>query len=255
MEPILRLAVWSGPRNISTAFMRAWENRPDTHVCDEPLYAHYLHVTGLDHPGRDEVIASQSTDWRAVVRDLTRGTPPELARRVWEEGVRPIWYQKHMSHHLLADMGREWLDDLTHVFLLREPRAMLASLEKKLGRFDLRETGLPQQLEILEVLRGQGRAPIVVEARQVLEDPERTLRALCRALGVPFRPEMLAWPAGPRPSDGVWAKYWYDQVWRSTGFGPYRPSAAELGAEVAPLLGPAEAIHDELARYRLRVEE
>src|SRR5512135_27315 len=137
---VLRLAMWSGPRNISTACMRSWGNREDTVVVDEPFYAHYLRATGLDHPGREEIIARHEPDWRRVVDALLAPQPP---------GVR-IQYQKQMSHHLLPHMGREWLDAMTHAFLIRDPRAMIASLDAKLGTFDLLATGLPQQVEIFE---------------------------------------------------------------------------------------------------------
>jgi hypothetical protein len=175
----MRLAMWSGPRNVSTAFMRAWENRPDTLVVDEPFYAHYLEVTGLDHPGRDEILAHHEADWRRVVEALLAPLPP---------GVE-ILFQKQMSHHLLPSMGREWLASMTHGFLIRDPAPMLASLGEKLGRFDLDATGLPQQVEIFDdVVRRTGRVPPVVDAADLLGAPEAMLRAVCAAQGVPFSP-------------------------------------------------------------------
>jgi hypothetical protein len=232
---LLRLAMWSGPRNVSTAFMRSWGNREDTLVVDEPFYAHYLEVTGLDHPGRGEVIASQPTDWREVAESLLRPVP---------EGIS-IFYQKQMSHHLLPQMGRDWLDGLTHAFLIRDPRPMIASLGEKLGEFDLDATGLPQQVEIFDhVLRRTGRIPPVIDSADLLARPEPMLRALCVALGVPFSERMLWWPAGPRATDGVWAKYWYDRVEKSRGFEPppvegqpvgLSPRAAGIEARCRPL--------------------
>ena len=207
----MRLAMWSGPRNVSTAFMRSWGSRDDTIVVDEPFYAHYLRETAVDHPGREEVIAAQENDWRRVVAALLAPVP---------EGVR-VLYQKQMAHHLLPGMGREWLVAMTHAFLIREPRPMLASLAEKLGEFSLLATGLPQQVEIFEYVRRRtGRVPPVVDARDLLERPEATLRALCAALDLPFQPAMLSWPAGPRATDGVWAKHWYARVEASTGFEP-----------------------------------
>jgi hypothetical protein len=225
--------------------MRAWENRPDTVVVDEPFYAHYLAVTGPDHPGREEVIASQPTDWRQVVESLLAPLP---------EGA-VILYQKQMSHHLLPDMGRDWLGAMTHAFLIRDPAPMLASLEDKLGRFDLEATGLPQQVEIFDfVLRSTGRVPPVVDSADLLAAPEGVLRALCAVLEIPFDRRMLSWPAGPRASDGVWAKHWYERVWRSTGFEP--AEAAELpwlGGRLAELDAQCRPLYERLRAHRLLV--
>jgi hypothetical protein len=236
--------MWSGPRNVSTAFMRSWENRPDTIVVDEPFYAHYLAVTGLDHPGRDEILAHHERDWRRVVESLLAPLPP---------GVE-ILYQKQMSHHLLPDMGREWLASMTHAFLIRDPAPMLASLEEKLGRFDLDATGLPQQVEIFDfVVRTTGRVPPVVDSADLLAAPEPMLRALCAALGIPFTPRMLSWPAGPRASDGIWARHWYERVERSTGF---EPAAAievpDLQGRLAELEGRCRPLYEKLRAHRLR---
>jgi hypothetical protein len=212
MNP-LRLAVWSGPRNISTAMMRAWENRGDCTVVDEPLYAHYLAHTGLDHPGREAVIAAGETDWRKVAAWLTGPVP---------EG-RAIWYQKHMTHHLLPHIAREWLGGLTHVFLIRDPREVLLSYVKSRPNVTAEDIGVLQQLEIFEyVRRVTGVSPPVIDAGEFLKAPEAHLRALCGTLDIPFTPRMLSWPPGSRASDGVWAPHWYDAVLRSTGFEPYR---------------------------------
>jgi hypothetical protein len=222
--------MWSGPRNVSTAFMRSWGNREDTLVVDEPFYAHYLKVTGVDHPGRDEVVASHESDWRRVADSLLAPLP---------DG-KSILYQKQMSHHLLPQMGRNWLDGLTHAFLIRDPRPMITSLGEKLGDFDVSATGLPQQIEIFEhVVRRTGRVPPVVDAADLLARPEPVLRALCAALDVAFDSRMLSWPAGPRATDGVWAKYWYERVERSIGFEP--PPAADTSVELPPRAAAIEA--------------
>jgi hypothetical protein len=240
----LRLAMWSGPRNVSTAFMRSWENRPDTIVVDEPFYAHYLAATGLEHPGRDEVLAYHERDWRRVVDSLLAPLPP---------GVR-ILYQKQMSHHLLPDMGREWLASMTHGFLIRDPAPMLASLEEKLGRFDLDATGLPQQVEIFDfVVRTTGRVPPVVDSADLLAAPGPMLRALCAALGVPFSERMLSWPPGRRPTDGAWAKHWYERVERSTGFEPADTvDAPRLEGRLADLEALCRPLYENLHAHRLR---
>jgi len=241
---VLRLAMWSGPRNVSTAFMRSWENRPDTIVVDEPFYAHYLLATRVDHPGRAEVIARHETDWRRVVESLLAPVPP---------GVR-VLYQKQMSHHLLPHMGRDWLGAMTHAFLIRDPAPMLASLGEKLGEFALDATGLPQQVEIFEYVRSTtGHVPPVVDSADLLEAPERTLQTLCEALDIPFSERMLSWPAGPRASDGAWAKYWYDRVARSTGFEPVDAAESRaLDSRLATLEAQCRPLYEYLHAHRLR---
>jgi hypothetical protein len=236
--------MWSGPRNVSTALMRSWGNRNDTLVVDEPFYAHYLRVTGLEHPGRDEVIEHHESDWRRVVDSLFARVPDGVA----------ILYQKQMSHHLLAQMGREWLDGMTHAFLIRDPRPMLASLGEKLGGFDLDATGLPQQVEIFDhVIRRTGRVPPVVDSADLLARPEPVLRALCDALGVPFSDRMLTWPAGPRTTDGVWARYWYDRVERSTRFeSPAAEATAVLSPQAAAIEARCRPLYERLREQRLR---
>lgn len=237
--------MWSGPRNVSTACMRSWGNREDTLVVDEPFYAHYLKVTGRDHPGRDEVIAHHESDWRRVADALLSPVPAGIS----------ILYQKQMSHHLLPGMGRQWLDAMTHAFLIRDPAPMVASLGEKLADLDLLATGLPQQVEIFEhVVERTGRVPPVVDSADLLARPEPVLRALCAALGVPFSDRMLWWPKGPRATDGVWAKYWYERVEDSTGFEP--PAAVEERPALAPAAAAVEAqcrpLYERLRAHRLR---
>lgn len=235
--------MWSGPRNISTAMLRAWGNRPDTFVTDEPLYAHYLLHTRLPHPGAEEIIAWQEPDWRKVAEWLTGPVP----------GDRAIWYQKHMAHHLLPRIERGWLAALVHGFLIREPYEMLTSLLKVLPEPTLADTGLPQQVELFRWEQARtGAVPPVLDARDVLEDPAGTLRALCAALGVPFTEAMLSWPPGPRETDGIWAKYWYDAVERSTGFQPYSPKPDRLPERFTPLLRECEELYAGLYEHRLR---
>jgi hypothetical protein len=238
----VHIAMWSGPRNISTALMRAWGNRPDTAVCDEPLYAHYLMQTRAPHPGADEVIASQDTDWRRVVAGLTGPVP----------GGRSVYYQKHMAHHLLPDIGRDWLGQVTNCFLIREPQQMLTSLAKHLPQPTLADTGLPQQVEIFEWVRGRaGAVPPVLDARDVLQHPRRLLRRLCAALGLEFTDAMLSWPPGRRDTDGVWAKHWYGEVEQTTSFAPYRPKADALPAQLAALYAECVPYYQTLYHHRL----
>ena len=238
-----RIAMWSGPRNISTAMMRSWGNRADTFVCDEPLYSHYLVRTRVPHPGADEVIQFHEPDWRKVVRWLTEFEP---------EG-KAIFYQKHMTHHLLPDIDRGWLDGLTHAFLIREPREVVTSFLKIAGTPKLEDTGLRQQLEIFDWVRARsGRVPPVVDARDVLENPRHLLKLLCDALGVEFSESMLSWPPGPRETDGVWAKHWYDSVLKSTTFQTYKPKNESVPPHLADLLREAEEVYEQLYEFRLR---
>lgn len=242
MTPILRLAMWSGPRNISTAMMRAWGNRPDTIVCDEPLYAYYLKATGLDHPGRDEVISHHEADWRIVIERLLGPVP---------EG-KSIFYQKHMAHHLLPEIDRGWLRSLTHCLLIRHPAEVIASLIRFLPNPRLVDTGLHQQLEISRMIEGlTGEAPPIIDARDVLEDPRRMLGLLCDELGITFTDAMLSWPAGRRKTDGIWAKHWYAAVERSTGFEPYQPKDEPLPSRLRPLLDECLQCYDALHGRRL----
>ena len=236
-HPATRIAMWSGPRTVSTALMRAWENRPDTVVADEPLYAFYLDRTGLDHPGRDEVIASQPTDWRVVLAGLTGDPLPA--------GVS-ISYAKHMTHHLLPEVDRAALAPLRHAHLIRDPRELLASYARVRAEPSLDDLGLRQQAEIFETFGGP-----VVDSRDLLTEPEGTLRSLCRALDVPFDAAMLSWPAGPRDSDGVWAPHWYASVHASTGFSAYRPPAGLLPARLEPLARQCEPYFSRLHEYRI----
>ena len=230
----VRIAMWSGPRTVSTAMMRAWENRPDTVVVDEPLYAFYLANVEVDHPARQEILRSQSTDWRAVVRELCEGQLPP--------GVT-ISYQKHMTHHLLPSIDADALRPLRHAFLIRDPAELLASYSQVRADPTLDDLGLRQQVELFDRFGGP-----VIDSRDVLQQPEATLRLLCDQLGVGFDAAMLSWPAGPRDTDGVWAPHWYESVWASTGFAPYRRSATTLPDRLKPLLEQCLPYYEELAR-------
>jgi len=240
----LRIAMWSGPRNISTAMMRAFGNRADCAVSDEPFYGAYLQATGLDHPMREAVIASQPRDWRQVVALMTGPVP----------GGKPIWYQKHMTHHMIPGFGRDWIDGLANAFLIRAPEAVLTSYAQKRDAFALEEIGLPAQLALFErAAQRLGRAPPVVDGADVLADPKGMLGALCAALGVAFDAAMLSWPAGPRASDGVWAPAWYEAVEKSTGFGPPRREAGfdDLSDALKPIAEAARPYYQAMARHKL----
>ena len=231
--------MWSGPRTVSTALMRSFENRPDTVVVDEPLYAYYLARTGIDHPGRDEIIASMPTDWRTVLTELATAPLPAGAS---------VYYQKHMTHHLLAgDRPRRARRADARV---PDPGSAPAARLVREGQVRpvLADLGLAQQVEIFRAFGGP-----VIDSADILRAPRPALEALCDALGIPFDPAMLSWPAGPRPTDGVWAPHWYDSVWRSTGFGPASQATnVDLPPDLAPLAAQCQPFYDELAAHRLR---
>jgi hypothetical protein len=238
----LRVAMWSGPRNISTAMMRSWGNRPDTAVWDEPFYAYYLQQTGRAHPGREETLARHEADWRTV-RDRLLGDLP---------GGKQVFYQKHMSHHFLGDIDRRWLRQVVNCFLIRDPREMLPSLIKKVPDATLADTGLSQQIEILHLVQEwTGEVPVVIDARDVLANPRCMLELLCVRLGVPFVEEMLSWPPGRRETDGAWAPYWYGEVENSTTFQPYVPKNEPVATTARALLKQCQERYELLYEHRL----
>jgi hypothetical protein len=238
----IRIAMWSGPRNISTAMMRAWASRRDTAVVDEPFYAYYLKATGKQHPSADEVISAGETDWRKVVAQLTG---PIL------NGKR-IFFQKQLTHHLLPEVDRQWLGVVTNCFLIRDPREVIASYVKKREDPTLEDLGFGQQMEIFDFVRARTNViPPVVDAKDVLENPERMLRLLCDAVGVEFTQSMLSWPPGFRETDGIWAKHWYGEVARSTSFRPYRSKHAEIPVRLREVLERSRECYERLYEYRL----
>ena len=208
----IRIAMWSGPRNLSTAMMRSWENRPDCEVVDEPFYAYYLANTGADHPYFEEILAAQSADLMTVARELT-DKPCQSA----------VQYQKHMTHHMLPGCNMDWCKTLRHCFLIRDPAEVVNSYTNSMGRCSAGDIGIQRQFELYEQLsRISGQTIPVLDGNDVLKDPQAMIPALCEALDVPFYPQMLNWPAGRRDSDGVWAPHWYHSVEASTGFAPYQ---------------------------------
>lgn len=224
--------------------MRAWENRNDTAVWDEPLYAHYLAATGIDHPGRLDIVAAYETDWRRVVAAIMGPVP----------GGRRIFYQKHMTHHLLPGIDRGWLAGLANCFLIRDPGRVLASYARARDRAEvtLEDLGLAQQVEIFDRVRDDGGVvPPVLDAADLLADPRRMLRLLCAALGVAFSERMISWPPGRRDSDGIWGEHWYQGVWESTGFEPQRRPAGPLPGDLEPLRRACMPYYRHLHRHRL----
>jgi hypothetical protein len=242
MSEGVRIAMWSGPRNLSTAMMRAFGNRPDCAVSDEPFYAAYLALSGIDHPMRDAVLRHQPTDWRKVA-EAVAGPP---------SGGKKVWYQKHMTHHMLPEIGRDWMRACRHAFLIRHPRRVLASYAAKREAATLADIGFVQEEALFEAAAAiEGRTPPVVDADAILADPRAVLSALCDALGIPFSEKMLSWPPGPRDTDGVWAAHWYDAVKRSTGFGEVREMPKLDDPELRKLEEEALPIYERLAGYQL----
>lgn len=228
--------MWSGPRNVSTALMYSFRERSDTEVIDEPLYGHYLAVSGAEHPGREEVLEAMPTDGERVVREVLLAPCREA----------PVRFFKNMAHHLRG-LEREFLDRMTHLLLTRDPAEMLPSLARHLPEPGLEDTGYPEQVELMERIGAAGGEPVVLEARELLLDPEGVLETACRRLGLRWEPGMLEWPRGPVPEDGVWASRWYENVHESTGFEPYRSKSAPFPERLRPLLERCRPLYERLA--------
>ena len=212
----LRIAMWSGPRNISTAMMRSFSSRADTAVTDEPFYGAYLQTTGEPHAMAQEIIADMMCDWHAVAAAM-RGPIPD---------GKTVWYQKHMSHHMHGPISIDDFPDHVHVFLVRDPDLMVASYAQKNALSDASQLGFARlQAYHDRVSQRLGRAAPVVDSNRLLADPEAGLKALCAAIGIAWDPAMLRWPKGPHPADGIWASHWYNAVWSSEGFGPPTPAS------------------------------
>lgn len=238
----MRIAMWSGPRNLSTAMMYAFAARGDCAAWDEPFYAAYLRLTGLAHPMRDDIIAAGETDPARVAARLTGPVP----------GGKPHFYQKHMCQHMIDGMPLDWMDEVTNVFLIRHPARVLASFAAKYENPTLADIGFARQAELFDrVAQRTGAAPIVIDSADIRADPEAMLRRLCAALGLGYSPAMLSWPAGGHPDDGVWAPVWYASVHRSTGFAGPEGDLPRLGSDHARTAEAARPFHERLAAFRL----
>jgi hypothetical protein len=241
--PTLRLNVWSGPRNVSTALMYSFAQRPDTRVVDEPLYGHYLRVSGAAHPHAAEVMRQMDTDGERVVRETIFGDGFD----------RPVVFFKQMAHHLV-DLDRGFLAQTANVLLTRHPRDVLPTLAVQLAQPTLRDTGYAAQVELLAELRALGQPGLVLDAAELLRDPESVLRQFCAGLGLDWEPAMLEWEAGPKPYDGCWAADWYENVHRSTGFAPYRPKEEPFPERLAPLLAECLPFYERLYAAAIKAE-
>jgi hypothetical protein len=238
----LRIAMWSGPRNLSTAMMRSFDSRSDTFVSDEPFYGAFLRTTGADHPMRDEVISAMDCDWQSVMDSLRGGAADGSS----------VWYQKHMWHHMAGPIGYDDFEGFTHAFLIREPERMIASYLRKRESAAFEGFGLDRQAEFFDREADRlGVAPPGGDANYVLGDPQRVLARLCAALGIPSEPAMLSWAPGRRDTDGPWASHWYGAVEASTGFGAPETGRVDLPDEAQRLADRCRPYYERLAKYRI----
>jgi len=235
--------MWSGPRNVSTAVMYAFAQRPDTQVVDEPFYAHYLLQSGADHPGRAEVLESQPRNPSIVMPKLMSEMPKY-----------DVLFLKNMAHHML-DMDEELerlTEEFVHLFLIRDPAEMLLSLEKTLPNPTMRDTAYRRQLQLFKKVQNSSRPFCVIDSRELLKNPKYILSALCDKLDIPFTKSMLSWDPGPIPEDGIWAKHWYDSVHKSTGFEPYQPKKEPIPDHLNSLYEECSAIYDKLFAHAIK---
>lgn len=238
----MKIAMWSGPRNLSTAMMYAFAARGDCAVVDEPFYAAYLAATGLAHPMQQEVIASQSTDPLQVAADCIGPIPQGQS----------LFYQKHMTLHMIPGFPRDFMRDLTNVFLIRHPARVVASYAKKREGPTLADIGFQQQADLFDQIADQlGHAPLVIDSADIRANPTRALSGLCAALGISFTEKMLHWPAGPKPYDGIWAPHWYNAVHRSTGFEDPEAALPDLAKHYADLVDQALPYYEKLTAHKL----
>jgi Sulfotransferase domain len=234
------IAMWSGPRNISTAMMYAFANREDCLAWDEPFYGAYLKETGLAHPMQAEIIAANECDWRKIEQACQTPAP------------KPVFYQKHMTHHMLPQFDRGFITKLNNAFLIRSPEKVLASYAKKHDEVSLHAIGFVEQAEIFDLVANHlGHAPAVIDAETHLHDPRKSLQKLSHALGVPFREAMLRWPKGPKPCDGVWASHWYNVAWESEGFGQPSTKSVTLDATLQRIAEQARPYYEKLLKFAL----
>lgn len=244
MNSPIRIAMWSGPRNISTAMMRSFEARGDSFVTDEPLYSYYLHETRADHPMRDEIIATYDFDRQKVVDWLSGPVPNE----------KNIWYQKHMAHHLLPNIDNSWIKNFQNCFLIREPKEVLLSYNKMRETVNLEGLGYRQQTDLFDFIKTYtGEIPAVIDSQDVLENSRKILALLCENIGIEFKEDMLEWKPGLRDTDGVWAEHWYNSVKETTGFGKYQPKTEELPSEYDSLLEECREFYNKLWEVRIGI--
>ena len=237
----IRIAMWSGPRNISTAMMRSFENREDTFVIDEPFYAFYLSHSGFNHPGKEEVLKSQSTNWDEVVKLITGDIPDK----------KFIWYQKHMVHHIANEKDIDWLKNFHNCFLIRNPKEVIISYAKQTPINEITDLGFVQQVSLFKKIKTfTGKTPFVFDAKDILINPEKYLKKMCEYFNINFSSKMIKWPKGERNTDGVWSPYWYKNVINSDSFFPYKDSKEEVPSKYKNLLNECLSYYDYLRSYK-----
>lgn len=237
----MKIAMWSGPRNLSTALMYAFGNRDDCAVVDEPFYAAYLALTGLTHPLRDEILGSQSQDPGAVSAELSGSNPAQ----------KPHFYQKHMTQHMIDGVPRDWMKSAKNVFLIRHPARVIASYAAKRENPTLEDIGFAQQAELLALVQSWGHAPLVIDSHDIRADPRASLEKLCAAVELDFSDKMLSWPKGGHAQDGVWASHWYGAVWQSEGFAGAEGPLPDVPDALQPVLQAALPFYEEMKTHKL----
>jgi hypothetical protein len=243
-DKFVRICLWSGPRNVSTALMYSFAQRDDTVVYDEPLYAHYLSKTPARayHPGAEEVIATMENDGEKVVSDLILADLP-----------KPVAFFKHMTHHLY-NLDMAFLSKTVNVLLTRDPVDMLPSYAAQVENPTMGDVGYKAHTELLSYLQSIGQNPPILESKQILLNPPKVLGELCERIGIPFKESMLSWQAGARPEDGSWAKYWYKSVHQSTGFGKWvqKQDAEAFPERLRPLLEECKPYYEQLNELAIK---
>ncbi len=236
------MAMWSGPRNLSTAMMYSFAQRTDSTVVDEPFYAAYLAATGIQHPICEEIIQSGEVDHEKVARFCVGPNP----------GEKPLFYQKHMTKHMIPDFDRNWIDQVCNIFLIRDPARVIASYHAKQENLEFSDIGIQEQLELFDrVMQKSGSAPVVIDSADILAAPETMLRALCNAIGIEFQSNMLSWDTGPRAYDGIWAPHWYQSVWKSRGFSAPDQSPVQVPEHLLGLLERATPYFEQIKGWAL----
>jgi hypothetical protein len=234
-----RINLLSSPRNISTALMYSFAQRPDTRVVDEPLYAAYLHASGAHHPGREEILASQPQDPEAVIKSLL------------DFSEKDVLFVKNMAHHM-EGLNWEHLQSFHNIVFIRNPRKIIASYAQVIDTPEMKDVGMEIQSRLFHYLQEKNYPVVVVDSGELLKNPKKVLSAVCAQCGIPFFEEMLQWTPGARPEDGIWAKHWYANVHQSTGFAPQATSNRPLPAHLEPLALEAEALYHQLLPFAIK---
>ncbi len=237
----MKIAMWSGPRNLSTAMMYAFGNRADCAVVDEPFYAAYLAMTGLDHPMRAQILASQSQDAHVVTAQISGSNPAQKAH----------FYQKHMTQHMIDGVPRDWMKQVKNVFLIRHPARVIASYAAKRENPTLEDIGFAQQAELLALVQSWGQRPLVIDSHDIRDDPRGSLQKLCAAIDLPFDERMLSWPKGGHAEDGAWAPHWYGAVWQSQGFAGAEGPLPVVPAHLQSVLQDALPLYEMMKTHEL----